>query len=128
MGVICWEGKTTNKNLEWKAEADNFGDLYNELIEREIIKNYDVDIYDEAVLSKYNKTEDDDEFLDENGEFDYDKIVEFVKTRPLTDRELWELIFSQKGNAYYQSFKREDNGELKEIDINDFEESGKYKW
>lgn len=128
MGAIYWKGKSTNKSLEWKAEANNFLDLYNELIEREIIKNYDVDIYNNAVLNKYNKTEDDTEFCDENGELDYDKINDFVKVRPLTDKELWELIFEQKGNAYYQSFKREVDGELKEIDINDFDNSGNYRW
>lgn len=24
MGIMHWEGKSTNKILEWKAEADNF--------------------------------------------------------------------------------------------------------
>ena len=65
---------------------------------------------------------------DENGEFDYDKIADFVKTRPLTDKELWELIFEQKGKAYYQSFTRIDGNILREIDTDDFDENGNYKY
>ena len=126
--MIYWSGKSTNGNSKWEDEADNFTELFSRLMDKEIIKNYDVDIYDKAVLNKYNKTENDSEFCNENGEFDYDKIADFVKTRPLTDKELWELIFEQKGKAYYQSFTRIDGNILREIDTDDFDENGNYKY
>lgn len=128
MSIIYWNGKSTNGNLKWKDKADNFTELFNNLMDKEIIKNYDVDIYDKAVLVKYNKTVDDPEFCNEDGEFDYDKITDFVKIRPLTDKELWELIFEQKGKVYYQSFKRMDGNILKEIDTDDFDKNGNYKY
>lgn len=126
--MIYWSGKSTNGNSKWKDEADNFTELFSNLMDKEVIKNYDVNIYDKAVLNKYNKTENDSEFCNEDGEFDYDKIVDFVKIRPLTDKELWELIFEQKGKAYYQNFKRMDGNILKEIDTDDFDENGNYKY
>lgn len=127
--MIYWKGRSTNGICRYKATAGTFINLFNDLIDRNIIKDPDTDIYDDAVLEKYNKTFDDKEFQDEDGELDYEKVREFVKNHNLTDEEIWLLISQQNGNAYYQTFEREDENEkmkLVEIDKSDFDESGKY--
>lgn len=126
MSTIYWKGKSTNGVLKWKYEADSFKELFDLLMEKEIINDPDYDVYDRAVLNKYNKTEYDPEFEDEDGYLDYDKISVFVEGKPLTDQELWLLISEQNGNAYYQTFERGYDGQYVSIDTKDFDENGKY--
>lgn len=129
MSGIYWSGRSTNGVLKCKFEADNFKDLFDILMEKEIINDPDYDVYDRAVLEKYDKTEDDSEFLDSDGDFNYEKVEEFVKSKPpLTDEELWILISEQDGNAYYQTFERYCQDQLVEIGSEDFDDSGKYKY
>lgn len=126
---IYWKGKSTNGVLKWEYEADSFKELFDLLMKKEIINDPDYDVYDRAVLEKYNKTEDDPEFEDENGYFDYDKVGDFVESKPdLTDQELWLLISEQNGNAYYQTFERGYDGQYVSIDLKDFDENGKFKY
>lgn len=128
MSTIYWSGKSTNGVLKWKYEADSFKELFDLLMEKEIINNPDYDVYDRAVLNKCNKTEDDPEFEDEDGYLDYEKVSDFVEGKPLTDQELWFLISEQNGNAYYQTFERSCDGQYIEIDPKDFDENGKFKY
>lgn len=127
--MIYWKGRSTNGACRYKAVAGTFINLFNDLINREIIIDHDTDIYDDAVLEKYNKSYKDKEFRNKDDELDYEKVREFVESHNLTDEELWLLIAHQNGNAYYQTFEREDENEkmkLVEIDKSDFDESGKY--
>ena len=128
MSTIYWSGKSTNGVLKWKYEADSFKELFDLLMEKEIINDPDYDVYDRAVLNKYRKTEDAPEFEDEDGYLDYDKISDFVEGNPLTDQELWLLISEQNGNAYYQTFERGCDGQYVSIDPKDFDENGKFKY
>ena len=93
--------------------------------------NCQSNIYNHAILAKFDKTEDDAEFFDDDGETDYDKIQKFIDTTPeaeLTDEELWILIAEQNGNAFYQTFERDNGDERVEIGKEDFDENGKYKY
>lgn len=127
--MIYWKGRSTNGVCRYKAVAVTFINLFNDLINREIIIDHDTDIYDDAVLEKYNKSYKDREFRDEDGELDYEKVREFVESHNLTDEEIWLLIAHQNGNAYYQTFEREDeNGEKVEISKEDFDEKGNYRY
>lgn len=129
MSTIYWSGKSTNGIWKRKYEADSFMELFNLLMNEGIINSCDYDVYDHAILEKYDKTEDDAEFQDEDGDMDYEKIQEFVNSKPnLTDEELWLLISEQKGNAYYQNFERDNKEERIEIECDDFDENGKYKY
>ena len=129
MGTIYWSGKSTNGIWKRKYEADSFMELFNLLMDKEIINSCDYDVYDHAVLEKYNKSEDDAEFQDEDGFEDYEKIQKFVESKPaLTDEELYLLIAGQNGNAYYQTFERDNEDERVEIDRTDFDENEKYKY
>lgn len=125
--MIYWKGKSTNGILRYKAIESSFIKLFNELMNREIINNYDYDVYDNAVLKKHNKSFEDAEFQNEDGELDYEKVREFVEKHNLTDEEIWLLISLQDGNAYYQKFEREnENKERIEISKEDFDENGNY--
>lgn len=127
--MIYWRGRSTNGVCRYKAMAGTFINMFNDLINREIIIDHDTDIYDDAVLEKYNKSFSGKEFQDEDDELDYEKVREFVENHNLTDEELWLLIAHQNGNAYYQTFEREDeNGEKVEISKEDFDEKGNYRY
>ena len=127
--TIYWSGKSTNGLWKRKYQANSFLELFNLLMDKEVIDSYDYDVYDHAILEKYDKTEDDPEFQDENGDLDYDKVQKFIESKPdLTDEELWEVIFRQNGNAYYQTFERDNGEEREEIGMEDFDENGKYKY
>lgn len=125
--MIYWSGKSTDGIWKRSFEADTFLELFNLLISKEIINDYDYDVYDRAVLEKYGKTEDEEEFKDEDGELDYDKVQAFVDQYHLTDEELWLLIASRDGKAYYQTFQRDTEDGRVEIGQNDFED-GHYKY
>lgn len=126
--MIYWSGKSTDGIWKRSFEADTFLELFNLLISKEIINDYDYDVYDRAVLEKYGKTEDEEEFKDEDGELDYDNVQAFVDQHHLTDEELWLLIASRDGKAYYQTFERNTkNGQIG-IGENDFDEDGHYKY
>ena len=125
--MIYWRGKSTDGIMKWNFEASSFADLFNLLMSKEIINDYDYDVYDRAVLEKYDKTEDDEEFKDADGELDYDKVQAFVDQHHLTDEELWLLIASRDGKAYYQTFERDTEEGRVEIGQNDFE-NGRYKY
>lgn len=129
--MIYWTGRWNEKSTgKWSFEADTFLELFKLLEDKEIIYDYDYFIYDQAVLDKYDKTEDDEEFKDADGELDYKKVQTFVKQHPLTDEELWLLIWNRDEKACYQKFERdtEDEDGLVEIDKNDFDEDGHYKY
>ena len=126
--MIYWRGKSTDGIMKWNFEASSFADLFNLLMSKEIINDYDYDVYDRSVLEKYDKTEDDEEFKDDDGELDYNKVQAFVDQHHLTDEELWLLIASRDGNAYYQTFERDTEEGRVEIGENDFDEDGHYKY
>ncbi len=125
--MIYWSGKSTDGIWKRSFEADTFLELFNLLMSKEIINDYDYDVYDRAVLEKYGKTEDDEEFKDDDGELDYSQVQAFVDKRQLTDEELWLLIASRNGKAYYQTFERDTEDGRVEIGQNDFE-NGHYKY
>lgn len=84
--------------------------------------------YDTALLEKYGKSFSDNDFKDETGELDYEKVENFLDGKKLSDKELYELILSRNGEAYYQKFMREKENQIIEIDESDFDETGKYKF
>lgn len=98
--MIHWEGTNTERNCHWKALSRTFMGLYDGLIKIGLIGSTDYNLYDSTVLAKFGKTENDPEFLDEDGEVIYEKVQEFVEKHNLTDKEIWEMIGSDNGNAY----------------------------
>lgn len=124
--MIYWSGRSTSGASHWKATTDNFIHLYEELEHQGVISTEDGDPYDLALLKKYNKSFEDAEFLNEDEEIDYNKVQFFLNSHSLTDKEIWQLIDSENGNAYYQTFERKTDEDIFEICDKDFDEGGKY--
>ncbi len=124
--MIYWSGRSTSGASHWKATTDNFIHLYEELEHQGVISTEDGDPYDLAILKKYNKSFDDAEFLNEDDEIDYNKVQSFLNSHSLTDKEIWQLIESENGNAYYQTFERKTDENIFEICDKDFDDDGEY--
>ena len=125
---IIWRGKSTNGLMKWDDRASSFMELYNDLVQKKVITEYDESPYESAVLEKYGKTVED--FCDEEGYIIDDEFNEFRNTHDLTDEELWILIAQANGNAYYQTFERfsELEDSWVEIGESDFDSDGNFKW
>ena len=124
--MIYWSGRSTSGASHWKATTDNFIHLYEELEHQGVIRTEDGDPYDLAILKKYNKSFEDAEFLNEDDEIDYNKVQSFLNSHSLTDKEIWQLIESENGNAYYQTFERKTDENIFEICDKDFDDDGEY--
>ena len=124
--MIRWKATSVNGLVEYEQEAESFKELFDALDGRGIISDPDFPLYDTAILEKYGKSFSDNDFKDETGELDYGKVDNFLDGKKLSDKELYELILSRNGEAYYQKFMRE-NG-IVEIEESDFDKGGKYKY
>lgn len=105
--MIRWKATSVNGLVEYEQEAESFKELFDALDGRGIISDPDFPLYDTALLEKYGKSFDDAGFKDESGELDYEKVDNFLDGKELSDKELYELICSRNGEAYYQKFMRE---------------------
>lgn len=126
--MIRWKATSVNGLVEYEQEAESFKELFDALGGRGIISDPDFPLYDTALLEKYGKSFSDNDFKDETGELDYEKVENFLDGKKLSDRELYELILSRNGEAYYQKFMRETENQIVEIEESDFDETGKYKF
>lgn len=126
--MIKWKATSVNGLVEYEQEAESFKELFDELDERGIISDPDFPLYDTAILEKYGKSFSDNDFKDETGELDYEKVDNFLDGKKLSDKELYELILSKNGEAYYQKFMRETENGIVEIEESDFDKAGKYKY
>lgn len=126
--MIKWKATSVNGLVEYEQEAESFKELFDELDERGIISDPDFPLYDTALLEKYGKSFSDNDFKDESGDLDYGKVDDFLDEKKLSDMELYELILSRNGEAYYQKFMRENENQIIEIEESDFDETGKYKY
>lgn len=126
--MIRWKATSVNGLVEYEQEAESFKELFDALDERGIISDPDFPLYDTALLEKYGKSFSDNDFKGETGELDYEKVENFLDGKKLSDRELYELILSRNGEAYYQKFMHETENQIVEIEESDFDETGKYKF
>ena len=126
--MIKWKATSVNGLVEYEQKAESFKELFDELDERGIISDPDFPLYDTALLEKYGKLFSDNDFKDESGELDYEKVDNFLDGKKLSDMELYELILSRNGEAYYQKFMRETENGIVEIGESDFDKTGKYKY
>ena len=126
--MIKWKATSVNGLVKYEQESKSFKELFDELDEMGIISDPDFPLYDTALLEKYGKSFSDNDFKDETGELDYEKVENFLDGKKLSDRELYELILSRNGEAYYQKFIRETENKILEIEESDFDETGKYKF
>lgn len=110
---IRWEGTNTSRNITWIYGADTLEELYNKLVEADIISVVDTDPYMDYMLYKVGLSMNDcpEELYD-----DWEDVVKWfeekTKSVEMTDFDWWDLISSQDGNAYYQKFYLKDGSEL----------------
>lgn len=111
--MIIWTGKTTNKAVIYKVEAETYQELLEDLIDEDIIDPYWffhgdffnalTDIFPllediESLLLSLEEELAHDTFINE---FDWEKKI-FSKM----SKEDWEYAISScRGQAYYQEFK-----------------------
>lgn len=126
--MIIWKATSVNGLVEYEQEAESFKELFDALDGRGIISAPDFPLYDTALLEKYGKSFSDNDFKDETDELDYEKVDNFLDGKELSDKELYELICSRNGEAYYQKFMRETENDIIEIGESDFDKTGKYKY
>lgn len=102
--MIKWIGTDTSRFTKWNEEAETYLELFNKLVERDLVHNYtdlEGDTFNELLnysteLEELNKNEDYDSIR----EFDFDSLLEI-----LTDDQIKSIILANQGNAYYQGFK-----------------------
>lgn len=110
---IRWEGTNTSGSITWIYGADTLEELYNKLVEADIISVVDTDPYMDYMLYKVGLSMNDcpKELYD-----DWEDVVKWfeekTKSVEMTDFDWWDLILSQDGNAYYQKFYLKDGSEL----------------
>lgn len=99
--MLKFLGRNTRGDIHYNTEGESPMDLYNVLVDEEIISTFDGDPYGMAQLEKAGIKES--EFLDEDGDYDDFKYLEALENLPsLTDLEILDIIRSCDGNAYYQ--------------------------
>ena len=95
---IKWVGKNTSMNITWTEYADTYKELFNILIDKNMIH---YENYERYIYNKYNVCEED--FYNEDGNFMENKYNELME-KVITEEEYKELIYISNGNAYYQTF------------------------
>lgn len=99
---IGWEGKDTRGLLIWKASADTYYELYNKLIDMDVISTYDGYPHELYAINKAGMNYED--FEDEDGYIDDKKLEKFMDDHFPAEEEFKKIIKAEDGNAYYQTF------------------------
>lgn len=124
--MIRWYGKSTNGNWRRKEEANNFIELYELCVDNGTINISDSDPWNDLIIEKSGKTYQ--EFKNEDEEIIFEKLEGFLLSDEAynpTDKDIWQLIKNEVGNAYYQTFEFETEDGFVEIDENNFDKNGK---
>ena len=87
--MIKWIGTDTSRFTKWNEEAETYLELFNKLVERDLVHNY-TDLEGDTF----------NELLNYSTELDFDSLLEI-----LTDDQIKSIILANQGNAYYQGFK-----------------------
>lgn len=100
--MLKFVGWNTQRNIKYKAKGNTPLQLYDELVNKDIISTINGNPYDYAIMKKYGKSEED--FLDDDDEYDWELYYKWYSSGKydLTDDEILELIKECNGNAYYQ--------------------------
>lgn len=98
---IKFEGKDTSKTITYRAVADSYEELFEELVKKRVCS---YEKYDQFLYRINDVSEDT--FLDENGEWDEEKYDEFLNSLDLIkldEDDYFKLIGECTSAAYYQS-------------------------
>lgn len=130
--TIKWTGKATSgiwRREEIITSYNPFTELYTACLENGTISTVDSDPWEDALMEKNGKTEKD--FYNEDGDFDFELYQNWIDEYDyidLSDKDIYNIILEQDGNAYYQTFEYldEKSDEYIEIDCNCFDKEGNF--
>lgn len=118
MKKYIFEGTDSSCRIHYKAIGNTIIELYNDLVNQDIVSLIDGDPYEEAVMKKAGKSWDD--FKNEDGDEDIEKFNKWYNQHPqydLTDEEIIRIISSDYSRAYYYNIKElnKSTGEYEKI-------------
>lgn len=100
---IKFTGRTTQRNIVWKCSGDTYKEIYDWLVDHEVITRWDYDPVDEYLLDKLGKTYDD-YTKEETEDIDFDQLYKDGE-KFLTDEAYKEIISNEDGSAFYQEWE-----------------------
>lgn len=103
MKLYKFNGKNTHGTRKYYADGNTAIELYQDLVNQNIISICDGDPYEMALLKKNSLTIGD--FMNEDDDLDNEKYNDFLSDNSLEDAEIIQLIKKQDGNAYYQTIE-----------------------
>ena len=96
-----WEGKPTHRQWTWVVYYDDPNELFNILIDKDIIHDDDINNY---IINEYDLEKIKEEAEEKE---DWDIIqekVDNIRCHEMTQNEIESMIAHQTSNAYYQEF------------------------
>lgn len=96
-----------------EAQAETMMELYNKLVDNGTIRLEDYDPIEKFIIERAGLNYS--EVMDEAEEFsNMDEYFEVKKIDAnITDEEIYYIISEERGNAFYQTFKDQDENELR---------------
>lgn len=102
---IKFTGRNTQCNVVWKCSGDTYKEIYDWLVDHEVITRWDEDPVDRYLLNKLGKTWDD--YTSEDDEIDFNQLYIDGDYILQNDNIYKEIITNEDGNAYYQEWEEE---------------------
>ena len=103
---IKWQGTDTEKNVKWNVEAESYYELLQKLIEKDLIDNYtDLEGFTFQELLDYSeelRNLNNNNDIESLYNYDFEKLLTSLK-----DEQIRNIIESNNGMAYYQTFTEE---------------------
>lgn len=96
-----WEGRPTHCQWVWVAYYDDINDLFNMLINKDIIHDDNINKY---IISKYSLEDLEKEAEEKDNWEDLQDKIELIRCQDMTQDEIETMIAHQTSNAYYQEF------------------------
>ena len=111
---IKWYGTRTDRRISWECYGDTYQEIYDHLMSAGVIDQIEDDPIDIARLAKVGLTLGDFEkkYEDELDKKDFYTVFDDIAKVPeIMDEEIKEVIWGERGNAYYQEFSLWDEEE-----------------
>lgn len=100
---IKFTGRNTQRNIVWKCSANTYKEIYEWLVDHEVITLWDENPVDKFLLEELKKTYSD--YEDEDGELDLEKLYMDGNYILSNDESYRQIISNERGNAFYQEWE-----------------------
>lgn len=118
---IIWKGKSTNGNWKRTEEVNSMEDLYYRCVQNDTVNESEYSpiekfCIERAGLNYYEFESEITEICEETDEFFQEVFERICKERNIdmriSDKDYYDIISEERGNAYYQEFKDEDGNDI----------------